>query len=89
MKNWQMQFTTTAREAAIANGRPAMKARHTADYRITLHAQTSDLPAIVRLRQLLKLALRAYRFRCTGLEEIHEVPVDQRERPEEVLEETL
>jgi hypothetical protein len=52
-----------------------MKENHSGDFRLTLHAQASDLPAIVRLRQLLKMALRAYGFKCTGLEEIHAVPV--------------
>lgn len=61
-----------------------MKVRHTSDYRITLHAQTSDVSALVRLRQLLKVALRAYRFRCTGLEEIHAVPVVERSSADEL-----
>jgi hypothetical protein len=65
-----------------------MKARNSGDFRVTLHAQTSDLPAIVRLRQLLKVALRGYGFRCTGLEEILNVPEIDRsngnESPEEV-----
>jgi hypothetical protein len=72
-----------------------MKAKHTADYRITLHAQAGDLPAIVRLRQLLKVALRAYGFRCVALEEIHAVPIvtwtDATERltADKVTEETI
>lgn len=64
-----------------------MKVKNSGDFRITLHGQDSDLPAIVRLRQLLKTALRSYGFRCTGLEEIHAVPpvdLDVNERPEEV-----
>jgi hypothetical protein len=47
-----------------------MKERDTAEFRITMRAQPSDLPAIVRLRQLLKVALRSYRFRCVSVEQI-------------------
>jgi copper oxidase (laccase) domain-containing protein len=70
-----------------------MKPKHSGDFRVTLHAQSSDLPAIVRLRQLLKIALRSYGFRCVALEQIHDVPVvdwtDATERLTEVFEETV
>ena len=56
-----------------------MKHIHTTDYRIMLHAQASDVPAIVRLRELLKVALRDYRFKCTAVEQILNVPVIGRE----------
>jgi hypothetical protein len=63
-----------------------MKANNSGDFRVMLHAQSADLPPIVRLRQLLKVALRSYGFRCVALEQILPVPVEQLgdERPEEV-----
>ena len=35
-----------------------------ARYTITFEASNSTVPAIIRLRRLLKLALRAFGFRC-------------------------
>jgi len=62
-----------------------MRLRETADYRITLRGQSSDLPAIVRLRQLLKVALRSYRFKCTAVEQILAVPEIKQSEQEERL----
>ncbi|GIW82602.1 MAG: hypothetical protein KatS3mg105_4409 [Gemmatales bacterium] len=39
-------------------------------YRLTFQAQPDDVPAVVRLRRLLKLALRVFGFRCVSAEEI-------------------
>lgn len=55
-----------------------MKAKHSGVFRITLRASESDLPAIVRLRQLLKVALRGFGFRCTDLEQVLDVPLVER-----------
>jgi hypothetical protein len=39
-------------------------------YTITLEAQPNAIPETVRLRRLLKLALRAFGFRCVSVKEI-------------------
>jgi hypothetical protein len=38
--------------------------------RLTLRAERQDVPAIVRLRRLLKALLRGYGFRCVRIEEM-------------------
>jgi hypothetical protein len=50
-------------------------------YRLTLLALKDEAPPAVRLRMLLKRALRAYRLRCLQVEEITgdptaSIPVD-------------
>jgi len=39
-------------------------------YRLTLEAVPDDVPQLVRLRRLLKVLLRGYRFRCRRIEEL-------------------
>jgi hypothetical protein len=46
-------------------------------YRITFKAQPDAVPEIVRLRRLLKTALRAYRFQCLAIEEFQTPPQTQ------------
>jgi hypothetical protein len=43
-------------------------------YRLTLLALSDEAPPAVRLRMLLKRALRAYRLRCVKVEEIEGLP---------------
>lgn len=38
--------------------------------RLTVRALKSDVPAINRLRSLLKTMLRAYEFRCENVEDV-------------------
>jgi hypothetical protein len=40
------------------------------DYRLTLRPLPGSCPPIVRLRQLLKVAVRAFRLRCVAVEEL-------------------
>lgn len=44
-------------------------------YRLTFRAEGDGPPAIVRVRRLLKIALRGYGLRCLAVEE---TPQDQR-----------
>lgn len=37
-------------------------------YSLTIESEPSEVPAIVRLRRLLKAMLRAFAFRCTSIE---------------------
>ncbi len=39
-------------------------------YVVTLEAQPQAIPGVIRLRRLLKLALRSYGFRCRRIEQI-------------------
>lgn len=50
------------RGATLAQERPR--------FRLVLVALDSPIPATARLRRFLKAALRAYRLRCTSVEEI-------------------
>lgn len=43
-------------------------------YRVTLQATGSDVPAVVRLRRFLKMALRGYGLRCLDVEEVNPPP---------------
>jgi hypothetical protein len=42
-------------------------------YRLVLVAQQGEIAPIIRLRQLLKVCLRRFGFRCIGIEEVSEV----------------
>ena len=56
-----------------------MRQKYLGAFRVTLvPTSTSDLPPLVRMRQLLKTALRAHALRCTNLEQILEVPEIER-----------
>jgi hypothetical protein len=46
----------------------AVRSRRT--YRLILEAELQSIPEIVRLRSLIKLALRSFGFHCIRLEEI-------------------
>jgi len=48
-------------------------------YRLTLTALPADTPAVVRLRLLLKHALRAWRLKCLSAEEL---PADGDDAPD-------
>lgn len=51
-------------------------------YVLTLEALPDDVPAEVRLRRLLKLLLRGYRFRCVRVTPVRpEVPPSVRNEP--------
>jgi hypothetical protein len=39
-------------------------------YRLTLRAQPGAVPPVVRLRRLLKTALRSFGLRCLAVEEV-------------------
>jgi hypothetical protein len=41
-------------------------------YLIVLRSELSNIPAVIRLRQVLKSLLRTHGFRCTKVEEITE-----------------
>ena len=51
------------------------------DIRLTLHPLPDDVPVEVRLRQLLKVALRRFRLRCVSVEEVAS-PVQRPTNPE-------
>lgn len=56
-------------------GEPAAVAvRSRPTYRIVLEAELQAVPEIVRLRQLLKLGLRSFGFRCVDVQELPEPP---------------
>jgi hypothetical protein len=40
------------------------------DYRLTLRPLASDVPAVIRLRSVLKRLLRTYQFRAVVVEEV-------------------
>lgn len=44
-------------------------------FTLTLEASNSTVPAIIRLRRLLKLALRTFGFRCVRCEQHETFPV--------------
>jgi hypothetical protein len=45
-------------------------------YSLVLRAEAHDVPAIIRLRALLKRALRDYGLRCVRVGESKDTPVD-------------
>ena len=47
-----------------------MSDREQPKYRVTLSFRADSVPAIVRLRRFLKMAWRAYGFRCVKVEEV-------------------
>ena len=52
-----------------------------AEYRLTFKAQSSDVPPEVRLRRLLKYALRVCGLKCVSVEDVPASPGPAREPP--------
>jgi hypothetical protein len=51
-------------------------------YRVILKAVPSDIPAVARLRRLLKIALRACQLRCVRIEEVRPHPASNERSPD-------